>query len=122
MRRWALHTLAAASALVAVLLAIAVNAATATLPGFLDHHPGRAWTLVAVLAVVAIGGAVLAVRAGEPNQQDGTASGFHVGGIHTGGDLRIDGDHNVVAGGDYTSHTTPDPPAAPPGSPRRGRR
>jgi hypothetical protein len=125
MRRWALRTLAATSALVAVLLAIAVNAATATLPGFLDHHPGRAWTLVAVLGVTSIGCAVLALRPGEPSEQGGTSSEVRVGGMHAGRDLTIDGDHNVVVGGDYASHTTPDPPAAP-GLPepqhRRGRR
>jgi hypothetical protein len=125
MPRWALRALAATSALVAVLLAIAINAATVTLPDVLDHHPGRAWALVAVLGVVTIGCAVLGVRPGEPGQHGGTAGGVQIGGVRAGRDLTIGGDHNVVAGGDYTSHSTSDSPAAlgsPRPRPRRNRR
>jgi hypothetical protein len=122
MPRWALRALAATSALAAVLLAIAINAATVILPDFLDHHPVRAWALVVGLGVVTIGCAVLGVRPGEPAQHDETAGGVQIGGLHAGRDLTIDGDHNVVAGGNYTSHMTSDSPAAP-GSPRpRSRR
>jgi hypothetical protein len=116
MRRWPLRGLAATSALVAVLLAVAVNAATATLPGFLDGHPGRAWTLVAVLGTASVGCVVLAVRAGEPGEpgeQRDTADKVQVGGVHAGRDLKLDGDHNVVSGGDYSNGTTQDASAAP---------
>jgi len=122
MRRWVLRALAATGALVAVLLAVAVNAATTTLPGFLDHHPGRAWSLVAVLGLVSIGCAVLSVRAGEPSTQGSVAGGSQVSGVHAGRDLKIDGEHNVVTGGDYISHATPDPPAPPGPATSPGRR
>jgi hypothetical protein len=117
-----LRALAATSALVAVLLAIAINAATVTLPDFLDHHPGRAWALVATLGLASIGCAVLTLRASEPTQQGGTAGGVQVGGIHAERDLTISGEHNVVAGGDYIGSSTPDPSATPPDAARSGRR
>jgi hypothetical protein len=122
MRRWALRALAATGAAIAVLLAVAVNAATANLPGFLNHHPGRAWALVAVLGLFSVGCAVLAVRVGESSNQHGAADKVQAGGVHVGRDLIVDGAHNVVAGGDYSSQTTPGPSTAP-GSvqPRRRR-
>jgi hypothetical protein len=122
MRRWVLRALAAIGALVAVLLAVAVPAATSTLPGFLDHHPARAWTLVAVLGLVSIGCAALSARAGEPSEQAGTAGRVQVGGVHAGRDLKIDGERNVVAGGDYSTHTNPNPSAPPDPATRPGRR
>jgi hypothetical protein len=112
MRRWVLRVLAAASALVAVLLAVAVNAATTTLPGFLQHHPARAWILVAVLGALSVGCAVLVVRASESAQQPGAAAKVQVGGVHAGHDLTIEGNHNVVTGGYYRPQTNPDPSKA----------
>jgi hypothetical protein len=113
MRRWALQSLAAISTLVAVLLAVAVNAATATLPSFLEDHPGRAWTLVAVLGLVSIGCAVLAVRADEPRDEDGPAGGMRVGGVNAGRDLSLRGQGHTVVGGDQvTPPPRPDSPTA----------
>jgi hypothetical protein len=116
-RRPALRVVAAISALVAALLAIAVNAATSTLPRFLDGHPGRAWTLVGILTVSAIACAVASVRAGQPDEAPPT--GIRVKGLHAEGNLTIDGNGHTVVGGDHvaiTSHQNP------PGESKRRRR
>jgi hypothetical protein len=119
MRRWALRALAATSAMVAVLLAVVVNVATATFPSFLDHHPGRAWTLVAVLGLVSVACAVLGVRAGEPSGRGSPAGGVRVGGISAGRDLNVRGRGHTLVGGDQVTTTSRQDPS---GEPKRRRR
>jgi hypothetical protein len=104
-RRTMLAVLAGLSALVAALLAIAVNAATSTLPRVLDQHPGRAWALVAVLTIAAIACAVAAVRAG---QLDGVQSpaGARNKGVHAERNLNIRGWDHTISGGDHITINT----------------
>jgi hypothetical protein len=117
-RRPMLGILAATNALVAALLAIAVNAATSTLPKFLNQHPGRAWTLVGVLTVAAIACAVAAVRATQPDTAQ-APDGVRSKGVHAAGDLSIRGQGHTVVGGDHVAIT---PQQDPPGEPKRQRR
>jgi membrane protein implicated in regulation of membrane protease activity len=126
MARWPLGVLAGANAALAVLLAIAINAATSVLPRVLTDAPLRAWLLVAVFAVGSVGCAVLLVRTGRSDSTTGdTGRGSgqgRVGGVHVGGNLKVAGSGNVITGGDHVSIATPSdqPPSAPP--PRRQRR
>lgn len=102
-----LVVLAGANALVAALLAIAVNAATSTVPQFLDQHPGRTWTLVGLLTAVAIACAVVAARTGQPTAQEQVPGEGRIGGVHAGGDLTIRGQGHTVVGGDHASVPPP---------------
>jgi hypothetical protein len=113
MRRTILGVLAGLNALVAALLAIAVNAATSTLPRFLDQHPGRAWALVAVLTIAAIACAVAAVRAGQPDGAQPPV-GARNKGVHAERNLDIRGRDHTISGGD---HVTISPQQNLPGQP-----
>jgi hypothetical protein len=117
-RRSMLGILAAINALVAALLAIAANAATSTLPTFLDQHPGRAWTLVGVLTVAAIACAVAAVRAAQPDGAQ-TTNRVRVKGVHAGGDVNVRGQGHFIVGGD---HVAINPQQDPPREPKHRRR
>jgi hypothetical protein len=119
-RRTMLGVLAGVNALVAALLAIAVNAATSTLPMILDQHPDRAWTLVAVLTIAAIACAVAAVRAGQPNGAQQPA-GARNKGVHAGGNLTIGGQGHTVVGGDHVAIKPQQDQAGEPKRRRAGR-
>jgi hypothetical protein len=116
--------LAGVNAALAVLLAVAINAATSTLPRVLSDRPVWAWLLVALFAVGSVGCAVLLVRADRHQPATGGASRGsgqrRVGGVHIGGGLKVRGDSNAITGGDHVSITTPQPPAS--SSPSRRRR
>jgi hypothetical protein len=115
-RRTILGVLAGLNALVAALLAIAVNAATNTLPEFLDQHPGRAWALVAVLTIASIACAVAAVQAGQPNGAQPPA-GARNKGIHAERNLSVRGrDHTILGGDDLAISPQQNPPNQPDGA------
>jgi hypothetical protein len=116
-RRPLLGILAGINALLAALLAIAVNAATSRLPTFLDQHPGRAWALVALLTVGAIACAVASVQADLSDKVQPPA-GVRNAGVHVGGDLNIGGQGHTVVGRDHVA-ITPQDPSDEPMRPRR---
>jgi uncharacterized membrane protein YgcG len=106
MNRWTLRILAACGALSAALLAIAINAATVALPPALGRHPGRAWALVGLLTVATIACALLSSSNREKKSGDGGSSSVG-GGIHSGGDLRIEGTGHRIAGGNQVTIASP---------------
>jgi hypothetical protein len=114
-RRAMLGVLAGLNALVAALLAITVNAATSTLPRFLDQHPGRAWVLVAVLTIAAIACAVAAVRVGQFDGAQPPAGG-RVKGVHAERNLNIRGRDHTISGGDHVAINTQQKPSSQPDS------
>lgn len=105
--RWSLGALAAVNAVLAVLLAIAINAASTAVPRVLIDVPWRAWLLVAVFAIGSVGCTVLLIRAdrSHPTTGDrGPGSGQRrIGGVHVRGDLNVRGSGNSITGGDHVS-------------------
>jgi membrane protein implicated in regulation of membrane protease activity len=110
--RTILAILSAVNALIAVLLAIAVNVATSAVPDVLRQHPGWAWMLVVVLAIASIACAVAAVRVQDASDQSPSPQ-YRVGGLHVGEDLKIRGRGHDVVGGNKVSITS---------SPKRSKR